>query len=778
MTAGGAIATGDRIATVRAARAAIARGWLAASGGRVDRGAAERVGEIVLEPQQAVSAGRVRRVLAEGGGALLADAVGTGKTYVALAVAAGFERVIVVGPAVLAPMWRAAMARCGVRARWVSFEGLSRGVVVGGPSADLVVVDEGHHARTPGTRRFAALAALCARARVLALSATPVHNGAADVRALVSLWRGAAAFEASDEEVASSIVRGWAGASPSGGRVPIVADPVWVRVGDDGAVLEALLAMAPPLPPSDGGGAEGLVMLGLVRQWASSEGALRAAIGRRLGQCVALESALEAGRHPDRRELRSWAYAEGAVQLAFPELASSVEAAVGSGLAGLLAAVRAHASGLRTVRRVLDSRPSVDEARAERLMEVVRRHAGERVVAFAQYGATVEALYRRVVGRARAAVLSGRGGRVAGGEVSRGELLRRFAPRSNGASEVGEAERVELLVTTDLLSEGVNLQDASVVVHLDLPWTPARLAQRVGRAARMGSVADRVSVYAFEPPASAERWVGVERRLRAKAAAAAQSVGAIGVILPGIGVGGPASGVAASGVDVSGVDVNSGPASDVERMVEVGRVIGGWLEGGGSERAGGEGPIVAVARGEGQGFLALVRRGGRLELIASGGRGASAASAAVLAAVRAADSATEAGEAVGEEVVERLAAMRAEVELWAAGERVALDVGLRSASMAAVRRRVLERIARAVRRAPRHARGEIIAMAAEARRAAVAAYGMGAERVLAELEGAAMGDAAWLRAVGAFGGLHSRGDRGARSGGGAVRVVAAIVFSG
>ena len=46
---------------------------------------------------------------------------------------------------------------------------------------------------------------------------------------------------------------------------------------------------------------------------------------------------------------------------------------------------------------------------------------------------------------------------------------------------------VDLLIATDLLSEGLNLQDASVVVHLDLPWTAARLTQRIGRVWRVGA---------------------------------------------------------------------------------------------------------------------------------------------------------------------------------------------------------------------------------------------------------------------------------------------------
>ena len=74
------------------------------------------------------------------------------------------------------------------------------------------------------------------------------------------------------------------------------------------------------------------------------------------------------------------------------------------------------------------------------------------------------------------------------------------------------------MITTDLLSEGVNLQGASVIVHLDVPWTPAGLEQRVGRAARMGSRHACVHVHGIAPPAAAERLLTLERRLARKRA--------------------------------------------------------------------------------------------------------------------------------------------------------------------------------------------------------------------------------------------------------------------
>jgi hypothetical protein len=75
-----------------------------------------------------------------------------------------------------------------------------------------------------------------------------------------------------------------------------------------------------------------------------------------------------------------------------------------------------------------------------------------------------------------------------------------------------------VLVATDLASEGLNLQDADVVVHYDLPWNPLRLAQRVGRTVRLGGIHERVDVWWFAPPPVIERTLGTLELIRRKAA--------------------------------------------------------------------------------------------------------------------------------------------------------------------------------------------------------------------------------------------------------------------
>ena len=56
-----------------------------------------------------------------------------------------------------------------------------------------------------------------------------------------------------------------------------------------------------------------------------------------------------------------------------------------------------------------------------------------------------------------------------------------------------------MLIATDVLSEGQNLQDAHIVVNYDLPWAIIRLIQRAGRVDRIGQVADDILCYTFLP---------------------------------------------------------------------------------------------------------------------------------------------------------------------------------------------------------------------------------------------------------------------------------------
>jgi superfamily II DNA/RNA helicase/HKD family nuclease len=76
--------------------------------------------------------------------------------------------------------------------------------------------------------------------------------------------------------------------------------------------------------------------------------------------------------------------------------------------------------------------------------------------------------------------------------------------------------KVRILITTDVLAEGINLHRGNVVVNYDLPWNPTRVLQRVGRVNRVGTEHDHVFVYNFFPTDQSEEHIGLEAAVKAK----------------------------------------------------------------------------------------------------------------------------------------------------------------------------------------------------------------------------------------------------------------------
>ena len=459
-----------------------------------------RIGTITLHPHQQAAVTRIRHTLATHGGALLCDAVGLGKTYVALAVAARFDTVAIIAPASLADMWRQALSATHLTAEFISIESLGRN---GPPDRrrSLLVVDEAHHFRNPCTRRYSKLAKMCTLSRVLFLSATPLHNSRDDLSALVALFTGVRAYGMSDADMAQLIVRRGATAGTASDNIPIVLHVPPRVLSRNESVLDLILSLPPPVPPSDGSVATRLVLHGLVRQWVSSNAALVAAIRRRIARSHGLLASLDAGRYPTAADLSAWVFAEDAVQLAFTELllpAPNTACALDSLAATLRTHVRALSELLMTARQETDA-PIADFVR-----DIRAKHPGERMVAFSCYAETATALYHMLRNDGHAALLTARGTLIASGPISRADIMRQFEPHDGPQRGVSDHETVRLLIATDLLSEGVNLHEASIVMHLDLPWTAARLQQRIGRLARLGSRHARVLSYSVYPPPRAE----------------------------------------------------------------------------------------------------------------------------------------------------------------------------------------------------------------------------------------------------------------------------------
>lgn len=140
---------------------------------------------------------------------------------------------------------------------------------------------------------------------------------------------------------------------------------------------------------------------------------------------------------------------------------------------------------------------------------LLRQHPQQKILIFSQFADTVRYLEKHL----RARGLRDLAG-VTGDSDDPTALAWRFSPRSNDYHlREGEAE-IRVLISTDVLSEGQNLQDCAIIVNFDLPWAIIRLVQRAGRVDRIGQAAENIYCYSFLPDEGIERIIRLRARVR------------------------------------------------------------------------------------------------------------------------------------------------------------------------------------------------------------------------------------------------------------------------
>ena len=110
-------------------------------------------------------------------------------------------------------------------------------------------------------------------------------------------------------------------------------------------------------------------------------------------------------------------------------------------------------------------------------------------------------------------------------DVSRQRAVQGFAPVSMEAPAAQDDDLYDLMIATDVLAEGVNLQQCRHIINFDMPWNPMRLVQRHGRIDRIGSPHDRVFLRTIFPVDRLDELLSLEQRILGKLAQAAASIG-------------------------------------------------------------------------------------------------------------------------------------------------------------------------------------------------------------------------------------------------------------
>ena len=162
----------------------------------------------------------------------------------------------------------------------------------------------------------------------------------------------------------------------------------------------------------------------------------------------------------------------------------------------------------------------MEDPKLNKLVETLEgKHRNDKVLIFTQYADTAVYIYNQLRKRAIKHV-----GYATGASPDPTKLAERFSPISNDAP-VSSEDELRVLIATDVLSEGQNLQDAHVIINYDLPWAIIRLIQRAGRVDRIGQTAEQIFCYSFFPDDGIENVIKLRKRLNERINANAGVIG-------------------------------------------------------------------------------------------------------------------------------------------------------------------------------------------------------------------------------------------------------------
>ncbi len=168
----------------------------------------------------------------------------------------------------------------------------------------------------------------------------------------------------------------------------------------------------------------------------------------------------------------------------------------------------------------------------EKISHPSKNKIGERVgkvVVFTAFADTAAYLYENLVTWTREelnvhiALVSGgaRPNRTTLGRDDFSQILINFAPRAKNRAKMPsmpQTEEISILIATDCISEGQNLQDSDLLVNYDIHWNPVRIIQRFGRIDRIGSLNREIELVNFWPTNDLNKYINLKTRVEARMA--------------------------------------------------------------------------------------------------------------------------------------------------------------------------------------------------------------------------------------------------------------------
>lgn len=147
----------------------------------------------------------------------------------------------------------------------------------------------------------------------------------------------------------------------------------------------------------------------------------------------------------------------------------------------------------------------------------------KKVIVFTAFSDTAEYIYENIIHlikdklNTNIALVTGSYTKTTFGTNKYEDILVNFSPKSKERSKEAEKE-IDVLIATDCISEGQNLQDCDYLINYDIHWNPVKLIQRFGRIDRIGSINDKIQMVNFWPTEDLNKYIKLRNRVEARMA--------------------------------------------------------------------------------------------------------------------------------------------------------------------------------------------------------------------------------------------------------------------
>ena len=180
--------------------------------------------------------------------------------------------------------------------------------------------------------------------------------------------------------------------------------------------------------------------------------------------------------------------------------------------------IDADAETLEKLRATTEILLKHEDKKLAAVMAILDKHRDSKILLFSYFKDTASYVYEFVRSRGDVALLTGSDALFGEEPIARETIIDTFAPLSNIFNEKDKEKAmalgpINLLVCTDVISEGKNLQDASVIINYDLHWNPVRIIQRIGRIDRLKSPHTDINVYNCFPEKCLDKMLDLVQRL-------------------------------------------------------------------------------------------------------------------------------------------------------------------------------------------------------------------------------------------------------------------------